>query len=188
MMPKRIVITGGPGTGKTSIIRLLEKKGFFCFHEVVRDFTTEAKQFTDSENLHSNPLTFVDDPFRFNKHILEARLSHFKAGDELLCDVAFYDRGLPDVLAYMNYFDQSYPDEFISYCREHRYDQLVMLPPWEDIYTRDDERLETFEQAIEIHEELRTMYKELNYNSLEVPIGSIEERASFIIDHVIPAS
>lgn len=187
-MPKRIVITGGPGTGKTSVISLLEQQGYYCFHEVVRNFTTKAKQSADSEAFHSNPLTFVDDPFLFNQHILEARLSHFKAGEELEHNVVFYDRGLPDVLAYMRYFNQSYPEEFIRYCRDHRYDQLVVLPPWEAIYARDDERFETFDQAMEIHEELLNMYSEFQYTSLEVPIGSIEERANFIINNVIPAS
>ncbi len=185
-MPKRIVITGGPGTGKTSVIRVLEQKGYFCFHEVIRDLTLEAKRNGDPTKFHSNPLAFVDDPFRFNQFLLETRLAHFKAGEDLDHKVVFYDRGLPDVLAYMKYFEQEYPEEFVSYCERHKYDRVIILPPWEDIYTRDEERLESFDQAIEIHEELVNTYSEFRYPSITVPRGSVEERAEYIINQVIP--
>ncbi len=185
-MPKRIVITGGPGTGKTSVIRVLEQKGYFCFHEVIRDLTLEAKRNGDPSTIHSNPLTFVDDPFRFNLFLLESRLDHFRAGEELDHPVVFYDRGLPDVLAYMRYFDQEYPGEFISYCERHKYDQVVVLPPWEDIYTQDEERLESFDQALEIHQELVNTYSDFSYHTLSVPKGTVEERAEYIINQVIP--
>jgi predicted ATPase len=185
-MPKRIVITGGPGTGKTSVIRVLEEKGYFCFHEVVRDFTLEAKRNGDPASIQSNPLAFVDDPFSFNQQILNARLAHYRAGDGLDREVVFYDRGIPDVLAYMRYFDQAYPREFQVCCEEHKYDRVVVLPPWEDIYTQDEERLESFAQAMEIHEELIGMYAEFRYEIRIVPHGTVEERADYIINHVIP--
>lgn len=185
-MPKRIVITGGPGTGKTSVIRVLEEKGFYCFHEVVRDLTLQAKRNGNPQSIHSNPLAFVEDPYAFNLRILEARLHHFHAGDELRQDVVFYDRGIPDVLAYMNYFDQTYPEEFSSHCNVHRYDGVIVLPPWKEIYIQDEERLESFDQAMEIHEELLSTYSAFDYSSLMVPFGSVEERANYIINHVIP--
>ncbi len=185
-MPKRIVITGGPGTGKTSVIRELEQNGYFCFHEVIRDLTFEAKRNGDPNAIHSNPLAFVDDPFRFNLFLLESRLEHFRAGADLDHQVVFYDRGLSDVLAYMKYFRQQYPDEFVAYCEEHKYDRVVVLPPWEDIYTQDEERLENFEQALEIHQELVRTYSEFQYPSLTIPKGSVKERAAYIIEHVIP--
>ena len=42
-MNKKILITGGPGTGKTELIRGLEKKGYNCENEIVRDIT-ESEQ------------------------------------------------------------------------------------------------------------------------------------------------
>ena len=41
---KKILITGGPGSGKTSIIDELEKKNFNCEHEIVRSLTIEGKK------------------------------------------------------------------------------------------------------------------------------------------------
>lgn len=37
-MVKKYVITGGPGTGKSSIILALEKKGEHIVHEAAEDF------------------------------------------------------------------------------------------------------------------------------------------------------
>ncbi len=185
-MPKRIVITGGPGTGKTSVIRLLEEMGYFCFHEVIRDLTLEAKRNGNQAAFESNPLTFVDDPLKFNEFLINSRLEHFKAGEDLSHNIVFYDRGLPDVLAYMKYFDQEYPDHFISHCLNHKYDKVILLPPWEEIYTRDEERLESFEQAMEIHEELISMYASFHYETRMVPTGTVQERADYIVNHLIP--
>ena len=33
-MKLKIIITGGPGTGKTSIIEELKKRGYFCYDEI----------------------------------------------------------------------------------------------------------------------------------------------------------
>ena len=41
---KKILITGGPGAGKTSIINELEKRNFNCEHEIVRSLTIEGKK------------------------------------------------------------------------------------------------------------------------------------------------
>ncbi len=181
-MPKRIVITGGPGTGKTSVIKNLEEKGFYCFHEVVRSFTLEAKKNGNPEHMVSNPLAFVEDPFLFNQRILDERLLHFKKGQAMAEKVVFYDRGIPDVLAYMRYFQQPYGQDFALLCQEYRYDLVIVLPPWEAIYRTDEERLESFQEASEIHEQLLQTYAEFQYNAIKVPKGTIDERTTFVMN------
>jgi predicted ATPase len=42
-MNKKILITGGPGTGKTELIKGLEHRGYTCEHEIVRKITEEGK-------------------------------------------------------------------------------------------------------------------------------------------------
>ncbi len=77
MSTKRIVITGGPGTGKTMLVTALEEEGFFCFHEVIRDMTLEAKN-GNIENLELvNPIAFVEDSKSFNDKLLQLRLAQF---------------------------------------------------------------------------------------------------------------
>ena len=179
--PKKIVITGAPGTGKSSIIRELEFGGYRCFHEVIRDMTLEAKKEGSQKPLKSNPLAFVTDPRQFNKVLLEGRLGHFLEGSSIDEPVVFYDRGIPDVLAYMDYFEQEYGEGFRMTCRQHRYDKVILLPPWEEIYISDNERLESFEEAMEIHNYLMTTYRKYGYEPLSLAEGTVQERTDRIL-------
>ena len=66
--PKRIAIIGGPGTGKSTIIATLEKKGYDCMHEISRAVTLQAQ----SEGIDQ---LFLTDPILFR--FLEEQLVLF---------------------------------------------------------------------------------------------------------------
>ena len=95
--------------------------------------TLEAKKNGNPISFVSNPLTFVPDPRQFNQKILEGRIEQFKKASLVKAPVVFFDRGIPDVLGYMNFFQQHYQTEFEDACRTHRYDFVILLPPWESI-------------------------------------------------------
>lgn len=180
------MITGAPGTGKTSIINGLEGKGHHCFHEIIRDMTSNAKKESDSEAFVSNPLVFVEDALQFNKDLLSGRAQHYKNSLELNVPVSFFDRGIPDVLAYMDFFEQPYDEEFISACDNHRYDHIFVVPPWQQIYVSDNERLETFGEAEKIHEALINTYTKFGYDPIIVPKKPVPDRIGFILDTLNP--
>ena len=182
--PKKIVISGGPGTGKTSVVQALESLGYPCFHEVIRSMTLEAKKEGDPASFVTNPLAFVQDPYDFNRRLLENRLGHFRKGALIGKNVVFFDRGMPDVLAYMDYFRQEYAADFTSVCEGNRYDVVLLLPPWEDIYISDNERLESFEESLEIHQCLTAAYERFGYTPISVPEGSVPDRTSFILNYL----
>jgi predicted ATPase len=181
-MQQKIVITGGPGTGKTSIIKELEKRNYFCYHEVIRELTLEAKEEGSLKDLSTNPIAKVDDSMGFNLKILNGRIKQFNDSFNLKNEIIFFDRGVPDVLGYMDYFKQSYDNTFIKPCEENKYTRIIVLPPWEGIYVSDDERFESYEEAVEIHTALENIYKKFNYEILVVPFGTVEDRTNFIID------
>jgi predicted ATPase len=181
---KRIVVTGGPGTGKTVLITSLEENGFHCFHEVIRTMTLDALGEIDLNEQLVNPIDFVDDAKSFNDELINARLKHFRNGKNVDNEHLFYDRGLPDVIAYMNYFQQPIEKRYTALCLEHRYDEVLILPPWKEIYVQDNERMENFEQACGIHEQLEKTYIDLGYHPIEVPFGSIENRLQFVVDFI----
>lgn len=178
------MITGSPGTGKTSIINTLKKKDFYCFDEIIRSLTLESKKEVDEASHISNPITFAKDPMDFNTRLLNGRIEQFKHANTLNINLSFFDRGIPDVLAYMDYFNQEYGDLFIEACEKHNYSTVFLLPPWEAIYKTDSERFETFEEAVKIHGYLINIYKNFGYYIIEVPFGSVEERTNFIINSI----
>lgn len=183
-MTRRIVITGGPGTGKTALVTALEKAGYSCFHEIIREMTRRAKQDQSPEGPLANPLTFVADPLTFNRGILKGRVAQFHRAGALQEPFVFYDRGIPDVLAYMDYFGQSYDAEFTNPCRELRYDLAVLLPPWRHIYRQDGERMESFQQACEIHDCLADTYSGCGYEVVSLGTGSVPRRVEQLLEIV----
>lgn len=178
------MISGAPGTGKTVVVEGLEEKGYHCFHEIIRTMTAKAKSEGTIKTPVSNPLAFVDDPFKFNQLLLQGRLAHFKEAEETEHEVSFFDRGMPDVLAYMNYFKQPYGKDFTDICEDYKYDKVFILPPWKEIYVSDNERLETFEEAKKLHENLVHSYQEFGYSPISVPKTTIPERISFILNEL----
>ena len=175
---KRIVITGGPSTGKTAIIKNLESMGYFCFPEVSRAIILEYQE-------KGIPQLFIFDPEGFSDLILEGRerdfnniTSELKTQNQLY----FYDRGIPDVPAYMRFKNESIPTRYANSSQNHRYDLVFVLPPWEAIYTQDNERYETYEQAVRIYEHLIATYKSYGYDFILVPTGSIKDRVDFILE------
>lgn len=180
---ERIVITGGPATGKTAIVDDLASRGYYCFEEVIRKLTVEAKDSGDITDAHSNPIALVSDSNAFNTSLINLRINDFNDVKTIKEKQVFYDRGIPDVLAYMSYFNQPISDSFNTICKTYKYNKIFLLPPWEAIYTDDGERFETFEQAVDIYHKLKETYLAFDYYIIEVPFGTIEERTNFIISH-----
>ena len=100
-------------------------------------------------------------------------------------DVVFLDRGIPDVLAYMHYIGDSYPAFFDTTCKENKYTKIFILPPWEDIYVADNERYENYEQAKLIYNHLVETYQKYDYNLIEVPKDTVDNRILFILGQII---
>lgn len=173
---KRIILTGGPGTGKTTIISELRKRGYMCMPEVSREITIEAQETRGIDQL------FLTHPEEFNTKLLEGRIEQFKSCEGLTDNYIFLDRGLPDIVAYNDYVKAESSPDVIKAVQEHIYDFVFVFPPWEGIYKTDNERYESFEEAQLIHEDLKKTYARLNYDFCEVPIGSIAERANYILN------
>lgn len=183
-MARRIVITGGPGTGKTALVRKLESQGNFCFHEIIRKMTMEATKGKDTDAHIINPLAFVSDPLSFNKKILNGRIRQYYDAENIQAPFVFYDRGIPDVIGYMDFFGQKYDAFFTSPCLNLRYDTVIVLPPWRDIYTRDDERLESFEEASEIHDCLEGSYRKYGYETHSLRTGTVADRTNYLLEMI----
>ena len=177
MQKQIIVLIGGPGTGKSTLINELVARGYCCYPEISRQVTLEAQQ-RGIEQL------FLEQPLLFSEMLLEGRIKQFENALEEPESVVFIDRGIPDVVAYMDYIGDVYPTHFTKACEDFKYSKTFILPPWEEIYESDTERYENFEQALTIQKHLVETYKKYGYDLIEVPKDTVENRILYILDKI----
>nr|WP_315256629.1 ATP-binding protein [uncultured Flavobacterium sp.] len=177
MQKEIIVIIGGPGTGKSSIINGLVAKGYCCYPEISREVTLEAQK-RGIEQL------FLEDPLLFSQMLLDGRIKQFNNAQNEPHQWVFIDRGIPDVVAYLDYIGDDYPNHFVDACNENVYTKIFILPPWEAIYQSDSERYENFDQAKTIYKHLTQTYINYGYDLIEVPKDSVDNRILFILDKI----
>ena len=173
-MTYRIVITGGPSTGKTSLINYIKSKGLECFEEISRDIIKSAQQ-KGINNI------FMNSPIEFSQEIINLRVKQFKSAKT---NLAFYDRGIPDVIAYQKFINAPTPKDFLEKSTRYKYTYIFILEPWREIFINDNERLETFNESEEIYTHLTKTYKDLNYNLKIVPKASVKERFNYIMTNI----
>lgn len=176
-MSIKVLLIGGPSTGKTTLLNHLAQLGHPCLEEISREVTKKAQQDGVDQ-------LFLEKPLLFSTLLRDARIAQFNEAQNHNTPFVFIDRGIPDTIAYMDYISQSYPESFTSNFHKYTYDKVFILPPWEAIHTTDDERYESFDQAKKIQEHLINTYKKYNYTPIEVPIGPVEKRADFILNHL----
>ncbi len=177
-MAKQIVLLiGGPGSGKTTLINHLATQGHTCYPEISRQVTLEAQQ-QGIEQL------FLEDPMLFSQKLLDGRIVQHINAQKDSAEVVFIDRGIPDVLAYMDFIGDTYPDTFTQACRQYRYTKVFILPVWDEIYQCDNERYEDLQTAHHIQDHLIASYTNFGYQLIHVPKTTIAERADFVLNHL----
>lgn len=177
MKNKKIVLIGGPGTGKTSVIRAIEDKGYTCFEEISRAVTAQAQK----EGIEQ---LFLKEPLLFSEMLMNGRVQQYLESNEVDEEFVFFDRGIPDITAYMDYKDTPYPERFSLKNEDFKYDAVFYFPIWKEIYKQDHERYESYEQALEIHKYLRETYNNLGYHLIQMPKKGVGERVDFILNHL----
>tara|TARA_B110000503_G_scaffold7779_1_gene10595 strand:- start:5747 stop:6286 length:540 start_codon:yes stop_codon:yes gene_type:complete len=176
-MQQKIVLIGGPGTGKTTIINELVKEGYCCMKEVSRAVILKAKE----EGIEQ---LFLTEPLLFSKMLLEGREKQYKSAAALQANIVFFDRGIPDIHAYLDYVNIKYPPYFVEKSNTYKYTKIFHFAPWKEIHTTDNERYESFEESVKIDAYLVEAYSELGYHLIQVPFGSAAERTTFILNAI----
>ena len=177
---KKIVISGGPGSGKTTLVNLLRIKGYECIDEFSRTLIKRAQKKGDNNFFKSQPLDF-------SKEVWNGRKEQYKnsksSSNKTQKPYVFFDRGLHDVLAYMDYLGVSY-DSCKFDPSGFTYDFAMLLPPRKSIYIRDNERKEGFQEAQKIYVYIKKTYQKYNIPIVEVPFQSPEVRISTLLEYL----
>lgn len=178
MAKKKIVLTGGPGGGKTTLIELLKAKGHICFDEISREQIERAKH-----NSHAH--AFADNPIAFSQPLWKGRIRQYHDAQKVLNQEntahVFFDRGLPDVVAYLSPTERQ-KTQWEDALNQYRYDLVFLLQPQRSFYQKDNQRMENYAEALRLHHSIKSVYEQLG-PVIEVPFLSPADRLVFILRH-----
>lgn len=176
-MPERIVITGGPGAGKTCLIEALAIRGVPVMPEAGRAIIRQQ------QSIGGQALPWLDCA-AYAELMLAWELRSFQEA-ERHPGYTFFDRGIPDVIGYLRLIGQAVPDHLRAAAELYRYDGPVFLAPfWPEIYGQDSERRQSAAVARATCQEMAHIYAELGYELVVLPMTSIEERVAFVLHAV----
>lgn len=171
----RVVITGAPGTGKSTLLKQLENKGYPVHSEMARELIRE------NQSCESEILPWRDHQ-RFGIDLFTRQVEQYR--EALESRVNFFDRGILDNLAYLRRDGLKNP-ELEARALDYPYHRQVFLtPPWREIYGNDEVRWEDFDTMLDIHRALQGIYQDFGYRIIEVPKGNPEERGAFVLEQL----
>ncbi|MER9405757.1 AAA family ATPase [Mesorhizobium caraganae] len=168
------VLTGGPSSGKTTLIEALKAAGFATSPEAGRGIIR------DQVAVGRSALPWRDKPL-FSELMLSWEMRSWHAAYDHAGPV-FFDRGVPDTLGYYRLIGLPVPTHVTNAATKFRYNSRVFIaPPWPDIFTQDSERKQTLDEAERTYHSLVGVYTELGYELIELPLASVEARLDFIL-------
>lgn len=171
------LFTGGPGTGKTSVINQLTQQGYITVREAAREII-QIQHATGGNATHQG------DRIRYRNLMLEQSIDDF-LNHTALEEPVFFDRGIPDLCSYTKRFCEGENKAVTQAVKHYRYQaQAFIFPPWPDIYCHDEERKQSYEEAVTTYHALIDGYTHSGYTLIHVPQGSIEQRITFILDRL----
>jgi predicted ATPase len=167
------VLTGGPGSGKTTLIEALRSAGLATSPEAGRGIIR------DQSAIGGLALPWHD-PAQFAELMLSWELRSYRAALEQNGPV-FFDRGVPDTLGYLRLTGLPVPDHVRNAAERFRYASHVFIaPPWPEIFRQDSERKQTLDEAERTYHALTSIYKELGYELVLLPLAPVEARLRFV--------
>lgn len=171
---QKIIITGGPGSGKSSIIEKLMEKKYHCLPESGRAIIQDQVCIGGHALPWMNKQAFAEMMLCW-----ELRSWHLADNHGGLC---FFDRGLPDIEGYLYLCEISIPKHIERAINTFQYAKTVFIAsPWRDIYVQDTERKQTFDEAIMTYHAMVDTYKKYHYELIEIPHLPVNERVDFIL-------
>jgi predicted ATPase len=175
--PNYFIISGGPGSGKSSIIDRLDMRGFTTVAEAGRAIIREQEE-KGGNAMHTG------DAVAFGELMLERGIADYRRmarADEPV----FFDRGIAELVGYWRLIGRDVAQHVRAAAQEYRSNAMVFLaPPWREIYRQDTERRQDCAEAVRTFELVRDAYGEAGYQTVELPLDTVARRVSFILGAV----
>lgn len=171
------IISGGPGSGKSSLLAALRQRG-------IRIMPEAGRAIIQNQVAIGGPALPWADRQAFADLMLGWELRSYHEARDLEGTV-FFDRGVPDVIGYLRVCGLEVPRYILTAAEKFRYNPRVfMTPPWREIFHKDEERKQSWAEAVATFESMVSTYEALNYKIVQLPLASIAERVAFVAGHV----
>lgn len=174
---RKFIISGGPGAGKTTLVQALGQHQYQVSAEASRQVIQEevARQ--------SSCLPWLDLSCFARKAL--SRMIHLYGCAQEAPGPVFFDRGIPDIIAYLRAANQPVEEIYYQAVLACPYQPRVFIaPPWPEIYVNDSERWQTFQEAAALYHAIKDTYQLLCYTVVELPKTSVAERVKFVLAHI----
>jgi predicted ATPase len=172
------IITGGPGSGKSTLIQALAAEGLPGMPEAGRAIIRE-------QVASGGTALPWGDRMAFAERMLKMDIRSWHAAHEIDGPMLF-DRGIPDTCGYLRLIGLPAPSHFEHAARTFRYHPLVFAaPPWPEIYLQDRERKQSLQEAEETYRAVTEVYSSLEYELVRLPMAPVAERVRFVLERII---
>ena len=170
LAPRRAVLTGAPGAGKTTLLEAAAAAGLTTSPEVARVLLQQP----------GGMALRVADPQGFAEAMLEAHMHELERHADHP-DPVLFDRGVPDVVGFLDVSGLSVPKSVDQVCRTLRYTGPVLrAPAWAAIYQQDAERIQTWDEAVASDAAVTSAWRRYGYEVIDLPLVGVEERLAFL--------
>jgi predicted ATPase len=182
MTSRFVVITGGPGSGKTSLVAHLGSLGYVTVPEaaiqIIEELNREHGVAGQIEWRQQHPAEFQRLAFR-RMVALEAACTVAEGS------IGFCDRGRPDAIAYAELYGLELDSEVRSLVENQRYLRVYLLDTLSCFRTRSATgRTSDRERSVRIHDLLYEAYRSLGYSPTRVPELPVRDRARFVLSEL----
>ncbi|WP_375392933.1 AAA family ATPase [uncultured Sphingomonas sp.] len=167
------VLTGGPGSGKSTLIAALAAAGIVTSAEVGRQVIREQVAVGGTALPWADELAFAEAMW---PRELAAHAAALASGATVVLD-----RGVPDVVGFLRVSGLPVPPRIDAVARATRYNPRVFIAPfWAAIYTPDEERRQPAAVAAATHDVMVATYRAYGYALVELPRASVAARVAFV--------
>ncbi len=176
-MPRRFVLTGAPGSGKTSLLQALAGRGWPVVHEAATDvIAREQAEGVDEPRLTGN----------FTSKIVSLQLE--RQLRSVRADVQLFDRSPVCTLALARYLGHP-PTPALQRAvaraiHDGVYENEVFLVRPLGSIERTPARRISYAEALEFEAVHEAVYRELGFALVEIPRGSISARVAAVETHL----
>lgn len=175
----KFIITGGPCSGKTSILLAIEQtilkssNKYFIFRETAEDLIRHYQSKGIKQPYHEIP-TFQIEIAKTQEH--REKVLSYLPNDV----IAFLDRSIADTLAYET--NPEYLKQLVEMAKHAGYEKIVFfIESLPKIYEKNDVRQESIEEARKLENKVKKVYTDLGFKMISIPPAKIEERAAKVL-------